>query len=72
MTTRYFEVKGSWPFPYDMLRYDHCYPANESDSLALTEMANGATEGIVTVKLMSNSPHAPTHKRWESFLWKAT
>lgn len=70
MTT--FTVEGTGSFPTDMLRYDQCWPTNEShDSKAI---ANSFSEhnigapwkiGLTTVGLA-----APTVDRWASFGWK--
>lgn len=66
-----FTVRGSWPFPYDMLRYDLCYPAEENDSHTLLRLCNHRTEaGNVEVNLASVSNASPTRARWERFMWR--
>jgi hypothetical protein len=58
-----FTVDGKGEFPYDMLRYDLCWPASEGDSLGLH-----ATYGIPRIiNLKGLKP--PTVRRWASFGW---
>jgi len=59
-----FKVKGDGAFPFDMLRYDDCYPAN---SEAVRGMESQSYEGNRIVELLSS--HAPTAARWASFGW---
>lgn len=59
-----FTVEGSGVFPYDMLRYDRCWPAHESpDSVQI-----GRTSRPRQVTLRGLQP--ATVGRWESFGWK--
>ena len=74
-TTR-FKVCGSGEFPWDMLRYDNCFPASEQDSVRL-DYDHHSRESLTTprtVELKSISlskPCArPTNGRWESFGWE--
>lgn len=61
-----FTVEGSGEFPYDMLRYDHCWPFSEAlDSPALKAHRYDRRR----VVLATNSPSAPTAGRWKSFGW---
>ncbi len=65
-----YTVFGVGPFPTDMLRYDSCYPANESDAARMSEYMKGferLKEGR-TIKMRSHYP--PTIGRWNSFGWK--
>jgi hypothetical protein len=55
-------VTGRGVFPFDMLRYDRCYPA---DSNAAFNMDR--TQDLRFVKL--NSWLVPTIDRWSSFGW---
>lgn len=66
-----FHVRGFWPFPHDMLRYDTCYPAHERDGLLLDRLDNERDlAGMVVVELASRSERAaPTHGRWKSRGW---
>ena len=68
-----FTVEGSGTFPFDMLRYDACWPESESrDSYRLAadygNDKNPPSRRQVT--LLSDNRHAPTYGRWESFTWK--
>lgn len=66
-----FQVEGAGQFPFDMLRYDSCYPATQGDAFALephrrerrkvTLLANVTVQEIFSV---------PDHERWQSFMWK--
>lgn len=60
-----FTVKGRNNFPYDMLRYDRCYPKSESESVLLSDMIDRDR----TITLMS-SVKPPTNDRWKSFGWQ--
>jgi hypothetical protein len=65
--TSAFKVRGSGEFPYDMLRYDQCYPMTTDDAVRL---GYGGRRDVV---LISNTDRmrrvGPTIKRWESFGW---
>ncbi len=64
-----FTVEGAGVFPFDMLRYDSCWPESESrDSYELDRYHEGNPRRQVT--LLSDEYHAPTVGRWESFLWR--
>ena len=59
-----FTVEGAGSFPFDMLRYDGCYPRSERDSAAIK------ADGRRTVTLIARERFSPTTARWESFLWR--
>ena len=60
-----FVVQGSGEFPYDMLRYDQCWPATEAvDSGRLGTRSNE----LRTVRL--RGLRSPTTGRWNSFSWR--
>lgn len=68
--SHYFTVTGNSEFPYDMLRYDSCFPRESTDSVAIGYM-RGERE-IRTVNLVHHSDTAiwePTVGRWNSFTW---
>lgn len=70
-TRRQFIVEGSGIFPFDMLRYDHCWPKREAeDSPGLAVGMYGESAGIRRVTLLTDSHTAPTLRRWESFTWR--
>jgi len=83
MTTYYtdFEVTGRGGFPYDMLRYDRCYPTDTLSAQTMEihdEWAPDAAmrvKGDRTIKLRcihSGKQWEPTKARWNSFGWGVT
>lgn len=62
-----FFVRGSGPFPYDMLRYDRCYPAGPGDAAAIkpTHLWDERTICLFT------EARTITPDRWRSFGWSA-
>ena len=65
-----FTVRGGGPFPIDMLRYDGCHPASESDS-ARIENSDGRGQRDVTLVGHTDPDRTyPSRERWESFTWK--
>ena len=72
----YSQHRGRIKFPIDMLRYDSCYPAKETDSHFLKKLTdeqqvfNNKKHWVVVVaKKVPEKAKAPhfTNKRWESF-----
>lgn len=64
-----FEVEGAGRFPIDMLRYDRCFPFDESNSYLIV----GPIERR-TIKLMAYvdvKSATPCYGRWNSFGWTA-
>ena len=67
-----------FPFPVDMLRSDHCYPASENDSAMiafcmdrrqyLRRKGKGSDFGICLCRY-AHKQWVPTNGRWESFGW---
>jgi hypothetical protein len=57
-----FGVTGTGQFPFDMLRYDLCWPSSEFDS-RLLGASHQRTIILKGLKL-------PTAARWESFGWR--
>lgn len=65
-THRYdFYVTGRGAFPFDMLRYDDCWPASTEDAAMINQ--DYTSDKNRSIKL--HSYHAPTVERWSSFLW---
>ena len=65
-----FDVRGSGSFPFDMLRYDACFPANSEGASAMGEDA-GAPVRTVTLHHYSDvRTWLPTYARWLSFTWQ--
>lgn len=71
-----FEVEGVGPFPLDMLRYDHCWPARESEDVATMHKMStyeGATRlkrQRIRLKTVWEKAWQPTTARWISFGWR--
>lgn len=62
-----FTVVGDGLFPFDMLRYDICYPKREADSSVIEKTTRRGERGPHRVTLASSK--APTEERWGSFGW---
>lgn len=64
-------VRGSLPFPVDMLRYDRCTPNAEFDSERIAASFDpGAGELHVEVRRVDPDPNwYPTRARWQSRGW---
>ena len=61
-----FYVTGVGQFPWDMLRYDQCWPASSED-VAMMDLDHGLRTQRRSIKM--HSYHPPTLDRWWSFLW---
>lgn len=62
-----FSVEGRGDFPFDMLRYDLCWPATEAMSALLH---NWMTEPQPNRVVFLKGLKPPTPGRWASFGWK--
>jgi len=62
-----FTVTGRGAFPMDMLRYDICWPANETMSNLISD-AFFHQPHRSTISLKGLKP--PTFARWRSFGWE--
>lgn len=66
MKTFRFTVRGQGKFPFDMLRYDSCWPDTSDDAMKLDfDPQNRFMTRDVTLLSMSQ----PTSARWSSFMW---
>lgn len=63
-----FEVEGKGMFPFDMLRYDQCFPVDGSG----VHNMNINTPDLRSVRLISVLPHGLSLTRWQSFGWWVT
>ena len=59
-----FRVEGTGTFPFDMLRYDACWPARGTDVINLAWASSWSP-----VILLLQSHRKPTADRWASFGW---
>ncbi len=73
-----FTVVGSRPFPFDMLRYDGCYPTGPGDAEAIRSSSTRVTRAdqarnMLEIRLQSDRESTtrvgPTEGRWNSFGW---
>jgi hypothetical protein len=65
-----FRVEGSGRFPYDMLRYDCCFPRHESESPLLNPDDGGKFRQVELMRFVEFARQVPTSGRWESFCWR--
>lgn len=68
-----FAVRGRGSFPFDMLRYDRCFPATEGDSHRIEKTTRERLRGVgssepITLQ-MADPKRRPTEARWQSFGW---
>lgn len=68
ITAHHFTVEGCGVFPFDMLRYDQCYPF-DSESVAQLAPARPLRESR-QVTLVKSTRYPPTEARWQSFGWR--
>jgi hypothetical protein len=59
-------VSGRGVFPFDMVRYDSCWPATSEDA---RKMDWGHMGGHIQRSVKMRSYQEPTIDRWLSFLW---
>ncbi len=78
-----FTVEGTGQFPFDMLRYDACFPLNENEANSLVYPDHTGRHGAnrnpdalgrrsFRLQRVSPNPSGPTERRWESFGWHVT
>ncbi len=65
--THVFTVEGASEFPYDMLRYDCCYPTRSEDATKLDSVYRDTRKVILT--RTAEKHWTPTADRWQSFSW---
>ena len=69
-----FTVEGRGAFPFDMLRYDNCFPDTSEDAFAIAEtMLKNIPQAVRRIALRSQhnklKGHEITPARWASFGW---
>ena len=62
-----FTVEGGGHFPYDMLRYDCCWPYSQTDAARLDPSRH---ERRRVVMQSAREAGIPTVDRWDSFNWR--
>lgn len=63
-----FSVKGQGTFPFDMLRYDGCYPSQQSDTIDMVSTLDG-TRYVTLKRYITRKDQMPTLERWLSYGW---
>ena len=73
MYRQVFKVRGMGEFPFDMLRYDHCWPAHEGEAGGLNLGVDDAkyfqAREVKLVRDVDDKRREPTNDRWRSFGW---
>lgn len=64
-----FTVEGCLEFPWDMLRYDSCWPYTQDDA-AIINRRTDRDMNIQSRRIVLQGIHRPTPDRWRSFNWK--
>jgi len=64
-----FTVTGRGIFPFDMLRYDTCYPRHPEDAQRLVHQDQRTVQLVMTTR---TKDRRPTEGRWASFGWTVT
>ena len=65
----YAVVQGFGDFAFDMLRYDHCFPAAEEQSPLLEQHFNRGNRFVIVARY-TTQPGGWTPDRWKSFCWR--
>lgn len=63
-----FIVVGCGDFPFDMLRYDECFPVDEGEARDM--VIHNLEQRTVRLERWSTHPRPPTERRWESQGWR--
>jgi hypothetical protein len=63
-----FFVTGSGNFPFDMLRYDQCFPATQDATVSINSKLPG-DRSVEIRRYVSDKTTMPTVGRWASFGW---
>ena len=66
----WFVVSGSGTFPYDMLRYDECWPTGDTSELSICSHDPDYIEKREISMCTESS--GPTVDRWRSFGWSVS
>jgi hypothetical protein len=67
-----YTVRGSWPFPIDMLRHDQAVPATPQDKAEIERMSRDRADSREDFKprdINLIGLYKPNTARWESFGW---
>lgn len=64
-----YYVTGRGAFPFDMLRFDSCWPATGEDAQKMLDGNDVFANLGQTVSIKMHSYKEPTTDRWSSFVW---
>jgi hypothetical protein len=65
-----FKVQGRGAFPFDMLRYDQCFPVSSDDAFLMSGDHSAEVRTIELGRYTKEKQNgAPTAARWASFVW---
>lgn len=64
-----FTVCGRGEFPFDMLRYDACFPMTDGDASMLSVYPRGTIYKSTREVRLVSTVKEPTVGRWNSFGW---
>jgi len=64
-----FTVQGHGRFPLDMLRYDRCWPAAETESGRIAPNWSSPEDYKTERAIQMKGLNVPTKDRWNSFGW---
>ena len=70
MPQQVFTVEGTGHFPFDMLRYDGCYPSTETDTGRMLASDSDVPRVITMARYVNGRREQPTTARWKSFGWR--
>jgi hypothetical protein len=65
-----FTVEGKGEFPFDMLRYDSCWPKRETEDVVVMAPHHRSSLLRELRQVTLVGIHEPTEGRWSSFGWR--
>lgn len=65
-----FTVRGSGVFPFDMLRYDGCWPKRGEDVVSIQQGMRHGPRSTSRREITLEGVKDPTVERWVSFGWE--
>lgn len=64
-----FTVSGAGPFPFDMLRFDRCFPVTPDAAAQMHVVEGNIHREVELVSWQGSRNWLPTVERWRSFGW---
>jgi hypothetical protein len=65
-----YTVEGCGEFPFDMLRYDSCWPYTGDDAAEMASKRYERDTNIQLRRIVLQGINRPTRDRWRSFNWR--